>query len=205
MSPLSPLPIDDALPSLLTAVRDRGVAVLVAPPGAGKTTRVPGALLDAGLGNDIVVLQPRSLAARLAAARVAQERGVRLGDEVGYEVRFDRQVSRATKIRFLTEGILGRRLLSDPQLRGTEVVIIDEFHERHLDADLALALVERLRRTTRPDLKLIVMSATLDADAVATFLGAPVVHSQGRAFPVDVCDYTLATISITAAPSTPPR
>ena len=167
-------------------MRERGVAVLVAPPGAGKTTRVPGALLDAGLGNDIVVLQPRRLAARLAAARVAHERGVRLGDEVGYEVRFDRQVSKSTKIRFLTEGILGRRLLSDPQLRGTDIIVIDEFHERHLDADLALALVERLRRTTRPDLKLIVMSATLDADAVATFLGAPVVHSQGRAFAVDV-------------------
>ncbi|MBA3464955.1 MAG: ATP-dependent helicase HrpB [Deltaproteobacteria bacterium] len=181
------LPIDDVLPAVVAAVRERGVAVLVAPPGAGKTTRVPGALLDAGLiTGEIVVLQPRRLAARMAAARVASERRVELGGEVGYEVRFDRKVSSATKIRFVTEGVLTRRLLGDPELRGVGAVIIDEFHERHLDGDLALALVERLR-AKRAELKLIVMSATLDAEPVAAFLGnAPVVRSEGRTFPVTI-------------------
>ncbi|MDB4960663.1 MAG: hrpB [Myxococcales bacterium] len=181
------LPIDVVLPEVVAAVRERGVAVLVAPPGAGKTTRVPGALLDAGVVNgEIIVLQPRRLAARLAAARVASERGGELGAEVGYEVRFDRRVSAATRIRFVTEGVLTRRLLSDPELRGVGAVIIDEFHERHLDGDLALALVERLRGT-RPDLRLVVMSATLDAEPVAAFLGnAPIVRSEGRTFPVTI-------------------
>jgi ATP-dependent helicase HrpB len=184
---LSRLPIDDVLPALVGAVRDRGVAVLVAPPGAGKTTRVPGALLDAGIvDGEIVVLQPRRLAARMAAARVASERKVALGAEVGYEVRFDRKVSGATRIRFVTEGVLTRRLLADPELRGVGAVLIDEFHERHLDADLALALVERLR-VKRPELKLVVMSATLDAEPVAGFLAnAPIVRSEGRVFPVTI-------------------
>ncbi|CAN5922877.1 ATP-dependent helicase HrpB [soil metagenome] len=161
--------------------------MLVAPPGAGKTTRVPGALLDAGLvTGEIVVLQPRRLAARMAAARVASERGGELGAAVGYEVRFDRRVSATTRIRFVTEGLLTRRLLADPELRGVVCVVIDEFHERHLDGDLALALVERLR-AKRPELHLIVMSATLDAEPVAAFLrDAPVVHSEGRAFPVTI-------------------
>lgn len=181
------LPIDDVLPQLVAAVRDRRVAVLVAPPGAGKTTRVPGALLDAGaVTGEIVVLQPRRLAARLAASRVASERAVELGGEVGYEVRFDRRASAATKIRFVTEGVLTRRLLADPELRGAGCVIIDEFHERHLDGDLALALVARLR-ARRPELALIVMSATLDAEPVAQFLdGAPIVRSEGRTFPVAI-------------------
>lgn len=184
---LARLPIDDVLPALVSAVRDRGVAVLVAPPGAGKTTRVPGALLDAGVvAGEIIVLQPRRLAARLAAARVASERGVDLGGEVGYEVRFDRKVSSATRIRFVTEGVLTRRLLSDPELRGVGAVIIDEFHERHLDGDLALALVDRLR-ARRPELRLLVMSATLDAEPVAGFLGgAPIVRSEGRTFPLTI-------------------
>ncbi|MDQ3339680.1 MAG: ATP-dependent helicase HrpB [Myxococcota bacterium] len=181
------LPIDDVLPPLVAAVRDRRCCVLVAPPGAGKTTRVPGALLDAGaVTGEIVVLQPRRLAARLAATRVASERGVELGGEVGYEVRFDRKASAATKIRFVTEGVLTRRLLSDPELKGVGCVIIDEFHERHLDGDLALALVARLREK-RPELALIVMSATLDAEPVAKFLGdAPVIRSEGRAFAVTI-------------------
>ncbi|MEZ4366217.1 MAG: ATP-dependent helicase HrpB [Kofleriaceae bacterium] len=192
--PLPPLPIDSALPALLDAVRAQGVAVLVAPPGAGKTTRVPGALLDAGLvEGEVVVLQPRRLAARLAAARVAAERGGRLGDEVGYEVRFDRQVGADTRLRFVTEGILTRRLASDPALRGCGAVIIDEFHERHLDGDLALALVQRLR-ARRPELRVIVMSATLDAEPVAAYLGAPVVRSEGRAFPVEIEHATLAEL-----------
>ncbi len=181
------LPIDVVLPAVVAAVRERGVCVLVAPPGAGKTTRVPGALLDAGVvTGEIIVLQPRRLAARLAATRVASERGVELGREVGYEVRFDRKVSAATKLRFVTEGVLTRRLLADPELRGVGAVIIDEFHERHLDGDLALALCERLR-ARRPELKLIVMSATLDAEPVAAFLAdAPIVRSEGRTFAVTI-------------------
>ena len=181
------LPIDDVLPQIVAAVRDRRSAVLVAPPGAGKTTRVPGALLDAGaVSGEIIVLQPRRLAARLAATRVASERGVELGGEVGYEVRFDRRAGAATKIRFVTEGVLTRRLLSDPELRGVGCVIIDEFHERHLDADLALALVARLRER-RPELALVVMSATLDAEPVAQFLvDAPIVRSEGRTFAVSI-------------------
>lgn len=183
---MQPLPIDAVLAELTSALAARRVAVLVAPPGAGKTTRVPGALRDAGVTDqEIVVLQPRRLAARLAAARVASERKVALGDEVGYEVRFDRKISSATKIRFVTEGVLVRQLLSDPQLRGVGAVVIDEFHERHLDGDLTLALLHRLR-ATRPELALLVMSATLDAEPVAAFLDAPVVRSEGRMFPLTI-------------------
>ena len=181
------LPIDAVLPALVAAVRDRGVAVLVAPPGAGKTTRVPGALIDAGVvDGEVVVLQPRRLAARLAATRVAAERGGELGGEVGYEVRFDRRVGPHTRIRFVTEGVLTRQLLGDPALRGVGCVIIDEFHERHLDGDLALALVARLRER-RPELRLVVMSATLEAEPVAAFLdNAPIVRSEGRMYPLAI-------------------
>ncbi len=181
------LPIDDVLPQLVAAVKERRVCVLVAPPGAGKTTRVPGALLDAGfIAGSIVVLQPRRIAARMAAARIASERGVELGGEVGYQVRFDRKISAATRIELVTEGVLTRRLLSDPDLKGVGCIIIDEFHERHLDGDLALALVARLREQ-RPDLALLVMSATLDAEPVAAFLGdAPIVRSEGRTFPLTI-------------------
>ncbi|HEU4727257.1 MAG TPA: helicase-related protein, partial [Kofleriaceae bacterium] len=183
----SALPIDVVLPQVVQAVQGRGVLVLVAPPGAGKTTRVPGALLDAGVvDGEVVVLQPRRLAARLAATRVAAERGGELGGEVGYEVRFDRRVGPRTRIRFVTEGVLTRQLLADPELRGVGCVIIDEFHERHLDGDLALALVARLRER-RPGLALVVMSATLDAEPVAAFLGgAPQVRSEGRTFPLAI-------------------
>lgn len=183
---MQPLPIDAVLAELTTQLAQQRVAVLVAPPGAGKTTRVPGALRDAKITDEeIVVLQPRRLAARLAAARVASERKVALGGEVGYEVRFDRKVSAATKIRFVTEGVLIRQLLSDPQLRGVGAVVIDEFHERHLDGDLTLALLHRLR-ATRPELALLVMSATLDAEPVAGFLDAPIVRSEGRMFPLTI-------------------
>jgi ATP-dependent helicase HrpB len=184
---LARLPIDAVLPEVVAAARERGVAVLVAPPGAGKTTRVPGALLDAGvIAGEVVVLQPRRLAARLAASRVAAERGGELGGEVGYEVRFDRRAGPGTRIRFVTEGVLTRRLLADPTLRGVGCVIIDEFHERHLDGDLALSLVARLR-ARRPELRLIVMSATLDAEPVAAFLdGAPIIRSEGRTFPLAI-------------------
>ncbi len=193
MPSLQPLPIDAVTPALVQAVCDRGVAVLVAPPGAGKTTRVPGALLEIVDGS-IVVLQPRRLAARLAAARIASERGVALGGEVGYQVRFDRKIGPTTQIELVTEGVLTRRLLGDPDLRGVGCVVIDEFHERHLDGDLALALLSRLRER-RPELKLVVMSATLDAEPVAAFLAnAPIDHTaspfgdaarRGHAAPID--------------------
>jgi ATP-dependent helicase HrpB len=181
--PLAPLPIDAVVPRVVSAVRDKRACVVVAAPGAGKTTRVPAALLDAGcIAGEVVVLQPRRLAARLAAARVASERGGGLGDEVGYEVRFDRRVSAATRLRFVTEGVLTRRLLVDPELRGVGCVVVDELHERHLDGDVALALVARLR-ARRSDLAVVAMSATLDAGPIAAFLGgAPVVSSEGRAF-----------------------
>lgn len=160
--------------------------IIEAQPGAGKTTRVPPALL--GLTDrQIVVLEPRRLAARLAARRVAQELGEKLGDTVGYQVRFEDVSSPRTRIRFVTEGVLNRRLLSDPLLRDTGIVILDEFHERHLDSDLALALLRRLQSAARPDLKLVVMSATLDAAPVSRYLhDAPILRSEGRLFPLAV-------------------
>jgi len=157
--------------------------VIEAPPGAGKTTRVPPALLRFG---GVAVLEPRRLAARLASRRVAGEMGETLGETVGYQVRFEDVSSPRTRLRFLTEGVLTRRLISDPDLRDVATVVLDEFHERHLDGDLALALLRRLQRTTRPDLRLAVMSATLDGAAVAAYLGGcPVVRSEGRLFPVE--------------------
>lgn len=185
---LSPLPIDVLLPEILDALKIRGRLVLTADPGAGKTTRVPRALLDGGLleAGDCWILEPRRLAARLAAMRVAEELGEAVGERVGYAVRFEQKTSRATRVRFVTEGLLLRRLQEDPQLKGTSTVILDEFHERHLHTDLALALLKRLQATTRPDLRILVMSATLDAAPVAAFLDAPVLHSEGRPHPVEV-------------------
>src|SRR5205085_2240095 len=145
------------LAEIVERVRSAGALVLQAPPGAGKTARVPAALLDpaAGVRGKVVVLEPRRLAARLAARRVAEERGERVGETVGYEVRFERSVSAATRLEFVTEGILTRRLLGDPEQRDVGAVVLDEFHERHLQGDLALALLERLRRTSRPELRVI--------------------------------------------------
>ena len=159
-----------------------------APPGAGKTTRVPRALLDAGFAGDgeIVVLEPRRLAARLAARRVAEELGERPGGTVGFQVRFEEVAGEATRVRFVTEGLLTRRLLSSPELPGVGAVILDEFHERHLQGDLALALLRRLQAAGRGDLRLVVMSATLDAEPVARYLGAPRLRSEGRLFEVEV-------------------
>ncbi|MEZ4405845.1 MAG: ATP-dependent helicase HrpB [Polyangiales bacterium] len=190
---MTPLPVDAALPALLDALRARGAAVLEAPPGAGKTTRVPGAILDAGLAGDreVVVLEPRRLAARMAARRVADERGEKPGETVGWQVRFEDVSSARTRIRFVTEGVLTRRLLSDPTLPKVGAVVLDEFHERHLQGDVALAMLRALQRGARPDLKLVVMSATLDGGPVARFLGgdddpAPTVRSEGRRFDVAV-------------------
>jgi ATP-dependent helicase HrpB len=162
--------------------------VIEAPPGAGKTTRVPPALLAAGLAGsgEVVVLEPRRLAARLAARRVAQELGERPGETVGWQVRFEEIAGPRTRIRYVTEGLLTRRLLGAPTLPGVGAVILDEFHERHLPGDLALAFLRRLQRTSRPDLKLAVMSATLDAEPVARFLGAPRIRSEGRRFEVAI-------------------
>ncbi len=184
---LPPLPIDDALPELLAALATRPHAVLVAPPGAGKTTRVPLALLHAKWRGDcrIVVLEPRRLAARAAARRMAQTLGEEVGATVGYRVRLDARVSSRTRIEVVTEGVFTRMILDDPELTGTAAVIFDEFHERSLDADLGLALALDAG-ALRDDLRLLVMSATIDGARVAQLLdGAPVVVSEGRAFPVE--------------------
>ncbi len=188
MLDLPALPIDDALPALLSALETGTTAVLQVPPGAGKTTRVPLALLDqawAGSGR-IIMLEPRRLAARGAARRMAQMLGEEVGQTVGYRVRMDARVSASTRIEVVTEGIFLRRLQSDASLEGVSAVLFDEFHERSLDADLALAFCLQTRELLRDDLRLVVMSATLDGGPVAALLGgAPLVTSQGRAFPVE--------------------
>src|SRR5882757_675202 len=182
------LPIDDALPQLTAALRLRSAAVLVAPPGAGKTTRVPLVLAREPWARDrkILVLEPRRLAARAAAARMAAILGEPVGATVGYRVRFGSKVSRATRIEVITEGIFTRLILDDPALADVAAVLFDEFHERSLDADLGLALARDVQQGLRDDLRLLVMSATLDGARVAKLLGdAPVIESEGRAFPVE--------------------
>ncbi len=182
-----PLPIDDALPELTAALRAGSAAVLVAPPGAGKTTRVPLVLAAqpwAG-AKKIIVLEPRRLAARAAAARMAATLGETVGATVGYRVRFGSKISRSTRIEVVTEGVFTRMVLDDPLLDGVAAVLFDEFHERSLDADLGLALARDLQQGLREDLKLLVMSATIDGARVADLLGgAPMIESVGRAFPV---------------------
>jgi ATP-dependent helicase HrpB len=179
------LPIDSALPDLVAALRRAGRAVLQAPPGAGKTTRVPLALLDEVPGR-IVMLEPRRLAARAAAERMAATQGEAVGATVGYRIRGEAKVSKATRIEVVTEGILTRMIQSDPELAGIGAVIFDEFHERSLNADLGLALVLELRGALREDLRLVVMSATLDGAGVAALMDeAPIVTSEGRSFPVE--------------------
>ncbi|NVJ00476.1 ATP-dependent helicase HrpB [Myxococcus sp. AM009] len=183
------LPIDPLLPDIVSTLRGARSLVLEAPPGAGKTTRVPRALLEAGLGQgkEIIVLQPRRLPTRLAAQRVSEELGERVGESVGYQVRFEDVRSAKTRLSFVTEGVLGRRLLSDPKLRDVGIVVLDEFHERHLSADISLALLRRLQETARPDLKVVVMSATLEAEPIRTYLGGcPSLRSEGRRFDVSV-------------------
>ena len=183
-----PLPIEPALPALLDALRNHGRAVLQAPPGAGKTTRVPLAILQAGLARGrIVMLEPRRLAVRAAAERMAEALGEVAGQSVGYRMRGEAKVSAQTRIEVVTEGILTRMIQTDPELTGIGAVIFDEFHERSLQADLGLALVWEARAALRPDLLVLVMSATLDAGPVAVLLdNAPVVTAQGRAFAVDL-------------------
>jgi ATP-dependent helicase HrpB len=182
----SRLPIDDLLPAIAAALGESSNLVIEAPPGAGKTTRVPPALLSLVRGQ-VLVLEPRRIAVRMAARRVAQERGERLGETIGYQVRFEEVAGARTRLRFLTEGILTRRLISDPKLAEVDVVVLDEFHERHLDSDLALALLHRLQKTTRPDLRLVVMSATLDAAPIARYLDdCPILRSEGRLFDLSI-------------------
>ena len=183
------LPIDEALPRLLASLRQTSNLVLSAPPGAGKTTRVPPAIADAGLAGDrqVVVLEPRRLAARMAARRVAVECGEQVGGRVGFQVRFENACSDATRIRFVTEGVLARQMIDDPQLRGVGVIVADEIHERHLAADVVLARARALQAGARPDLHIVAMSATLDAGPLVTYLGdCAHVESAGRAYPVDV-------------------
>src|SRR6478752_1983001 len=182
------LPIDAVLPELTGALRAHNAAVVVAPPGAGKTTRVPLVLADEAwaAGKKILVLAPRRLAARAAAARMAATLGEAVGATVGYRVRFAAKVSRATRIEVVTEGVFARLVLDDPALTGVAAVVFDEFHERSLDADLGLALARDVQLGLREDFKLLVMSATLDGARVGRLLdNAPVIESAGRAFPVE--------------------
>ncbi|MEK6215646.1 MAG: DEAD/DEAH box helicase, partial [Boseongicola sp.] len=183
----SPLPIDDILATLNTALRAHRQAVLQAPPGAGKTTRVPLAMLEARfVDGRILMLEPRRLATRAAAERMASTLGETVGETVGYRIRGEAKVGRATRIEIVTEGILTRMIQSDPTLEGVGAVIFDEFHERSLNADLGLALVLDVRSALREDLVLLVMSATLDAGPVAELMGsAPIITSEGKSFPVD--------------------
>jgi len=186
---LASLPIDPLIPGILRHLGGATTLVLEAPPGAGKTTRVPPALLDLD-PREVLVLEPRRLAARLAARFVSAERNESVGNTVGYQVRFEEVSGPRTRLRYLTEGVLTRRLLSDPALANVACVILDEFHERHLEGDLALALLRRLQRTTRPDLRVAVMSATLDAAPIAAYLGgARILRSEGRQYPLEI-EYT---------------
>jgi len=181
---MQPLPIDPLLPDIVASLAQTPRLVLEAPPGAGKTTRVPPALLDSVSG-EIVVLEPRRLAARMAAKRVADEMQQSLGETVGYQVRFEDVSSAKTRIRFVTEGVLTRKLLGDPDLRGVGAVLLDEFHERHLQGDVALALLHRLTRL-RPELRIVVMSATLATSPIAAFLRAPTLRTEGKRFDVAI-------------------
>jgi ATP-dependent helicase HrpB len=187
VSSLNPLPIDEALPELRAALGQRTSSVLVAPPGAGKTTRAPLALLDEPWAKDrrLILLEPRRLAARAAAARMAMTLGEKVGETIGLRVRLTSLVSKRTRIEVVTEGVFTRMILADPALEGVAAILFDEFHERSLDADLGLAFALDAQQGLREDLRLLVMSATLDGARVRAMLGdAPLIESQGRAFPV---------------------
>ncbi len=186
-----PLPIDPLLPQIVEKLRAARSVIVVAEPGAGKTTRVPPAILRARLTSaahpNILMLQPRRVAARAAAQRIADENNWTLGREVGYHIRFERKIGRETRLRVLTEGILTRQLLDDPMLDGVGCVILDEFHERSIHTDLAIALLREVQQSVRPDLLIVVMSATLAAETVSAFLrDCPIISSPGRLFPVEV-------------------
>ncbi|MFP4282036.1 MAG: DEAD/DEAH box helicase, partial [Opitutales bacterium] len=186
--PLAPLPIDAVRPALAAAWERAHNVVLTAPTGSGRSTRVPSMLTDlAGDAGQVIVLQPRRVAARWLARRVAQERGAQLGGEVGYQIRHEHRASAQTRILFVTEGVLLRRLQTDPHLRGVVAVVFDEFHERHLQGDVGLAVARRIQRAERPDLRLLVMSATLETGGLEGFLDpATLIAAEGRTFPVEV-------------------
>lgn len=189
-----PLPIDNLLPQIRAALAAQAVRpslVLEAPPGAGKTTRVPWQIMedlaDSDGPNEVVVLEPRRLAAHLSAARVAEEHGEALGERVGVQMRFASIVGPRTRLRYVTEGVLLRQLQRDPRLSSVRAVVLDELHERHIITDLALALLRRLQLGPRPDLMLVAMSATLHGERVAEFLGGcPLLRAEGRVFPVEI-------------------
>ncbi|MGD0770563.1 MAG: ATP-dependent helicase HrpB [Tepidisphaeraceae bacterium] len=190
---MTPLPIDSHLPEIVRRLGDAKSLVIVAEPGAGKTTRVPPAILRSGMLSpehpNLVMLQPRRVAARAAAQRIAEENGWEVGCEVGYQIRFEKRMTSATRLRVLTEGVLTRQMLDDPFLDGVGAVVLDEFHERSLHVDLAIAMLREMQQTVRSDLLLIVMSATLEAEPAAKFLGnCPAVSLPGRTFPVEI-DY----------------
>ena len=191
--PLTGLPVEACIAQVRSALAGPGHAVLQAPPGAGKTTIVPLRLLDEAwlAGGRIVVLEPRRLASRAAARRMADLLGEQVGDTVGYRTRDERHVGRATRIEVVTEGILTRHLQHDPSLPGVGLVVFDEIHERNLQADLALALMLDARVALLPDLRILAMSATLDTGKVAALMGeagapAPVIASEGRTHPVEI-------------------
>lgn len=197
-----PLPIDEYLSRILASLKAHRNLVLVAEPGAGKTTRVPPALVrEAGANDEILLLQPRRIAARMAARRISEEQGWTLGQEVGFQVRFEKRTSRETRLKVVTEGILNRRLQNDPALKGVRHVILDEFHERSIHTDLALSLLREAQQSFRDDLHIIVMSATLEAEPVATFLGdCPIIRVPGRSHPIDL-GYAQWGLPLTTGPN----
>ncbi|RYZ99538.1 MAG: ATP-dependent RNA helicase, partial [Proteobacteria bacterium] len=186
MTPKPTLPIDAALPKLLDKIRRESALVVSAAPGAGKTTRLPPAILDSVAGA-VWVLEPRRIAAIAAAGRIAEENGWKLGEEVGYQVRFENRSGPKTRLLFLTEALLLRKLLRDPELAGVACVVLDEFHERSLHVDLALGALRELQELSRPDLKIVVMSATLNAGPLSAYLNdAAVEEVPGKIFPLEI-------------------
>ncbi len=181
-------PVDDVIPQLIQALDEYGRAILEAPTGAGKSTRVPLALLETEWASHgkILMLEPRRVAARSVATFMASQLGEQPGERVGYRTRSDTRSGPNTRVEVITEGILTRMLLSDPELKGISLVLFDEFHERSLQGDLGLALVREVREVFRPDLGLLVMSATLDSESLQSWLEAPVIRSEGRRFPVEI-------------------
>jgi ATP-dependent helicase HrpB len=181
------LPIHEISDGIIDALRKQGRVIISAPTGSGKSTQVPQILLDRALAGQVVILQPRRLAARLLARRVASERNSQPGQEVGYQIRFENVTSKQTRIRFVTEGVLLRQLVQNPELEGISVLVFDEFHERHLDSDIVLARALDLQEGPRPDLKIVVMSATLDVEKLEEYLSpARLLSAPGRTFPVDI-------------------
>src|SRR5262245_33663553 len=177
------LPVDAHIPEIVACVREHRAVVVTAQPGAGKTTRVPPALVDEG---PLILLQPRRVAARAIASRIAEERGWTVGREVGWQVRFERRFTRETQLLVVTEGVLTARLQADPLLSDFRTIVFDEFHERSIHSDLAIALAKQTWRA-RPDLRIVVMSATLDASPVSAFFDScPVVEVPGRLYPVEI-------------------